>query len=289
MATALAKRLGGEIISCDSVQVYRGFNIGSAKPSLEEQRAIPYHCIDIRDWNDPFDAQQFRKVAGQAIIDTQSKGKLPILCGGSGLYLRVLRWGLADGPGADDALRKRLEQEEKLEPGLLVSRLIAADPQAGDSVDLQNPRRVIRALEILELSGKTPTQLRQEHGFREEEVPMSVFCLDWSNDNLRERLHRRLEQMLELGWVDEVRTLLAAGVSKECMPMTAVGYRNIVESLDAPIGESELFLGILKSTWAYARRQRTWMRKEKDVQMISREEYGDLDGVLEFIEEKIRE
>ena len=289
MATALAKRLGGEIISCDSVQVYRGFTIGSAKPSLEEQRAIPHHCIDIRDWSEPFDAQQFRKVAGQAIIDTQSRGKLPILCGGTGLYLRVLRWGLADGPGADEALRKRLEEEEKGQPGLLVSRLIAADPQAEDSVDLQNPRRGIRALEIFELSGKTPTQLRQEHGFREEEIPMSVFCLDWSNDNLRERLNQRLEKMLAAGWVNEVRTLLAAGVSKDCMPMTAVGYRNIVESLDAPMSESELSLGILKSTWSYARRQRTWMRKEKDVQMISREEYGNLEDLLEFIEKKTRE
>ena len=192
-----------------------------------------------------------------------------------------------DGPGADEALRKQFEEDEKRDPGILVSRLLAADPAAEDLVDLKNPRRVIRSLEIFELSGKTPTKLRQEHGFRKEETPMHVFCLDWSNDKLRERLRERLEGMLERGWIDEVRNLLAAGVSRDCMPMTAVGYRNIAEFLDSPVSQEELCLRILKSTWTYARRQRTWMRKEKDVQMISRDVSGELNEILELIETAI--
>ena len=286
VATALAKRLDGEIISCDSVQVYRGFDIGSAKPSLDEQRSIPHHCIDIRDWSESFDAQQFRELAREAIADCRSRGKVPIVCGGTGLYLRVLRWGLVEGPGSNEKLREQLENDERSDPGSLVRRLLEADPEAGACVDLKNPRRVIRSLEIFLLSGTTPTELRREHGFRVEETPMNVVCVDWPNDTLRERLGSRMEQMLNAGWVDEVRQLLDSGVSKDCIPMTAVGYRTLVESVDTPMNREELTRRILKTTWSYVRRQRTWMRKEKDVRLISREEFRELQSVVDEIEKR---
>lgn len=264
LALGLAEALGrGEILSCDSVQVYRGFDIGSAKPTREEQARIPHHLIDLCSWDEPFDAQQFRARAIEAQKDCRERKGTPILCGGTGLYLRLLRWGMADVPGADPVLRAEFAQWEAADPGALVRMLLEGDPEAGLHVDLKNPRRVIRALEIFRQSGLTPSRLREEHGFAEEEVPMEVVVLDWDPVLLRQRIGARLLQMQKAGWLSEVAGLLKAGVSRDCPGMSAVGYREMAAHLAGELCEGELVDRIEKSTWAYAKRQRTWMRKEK--------------------------
>ena len=286
IASSLASDLGGEIISCDSVQVYRGFDIGSAKPTSSEQKAVPHHGVDICDWWDAFDANQFRSMALKAIADCRSRGKVPILCGGTGLYYRILRWGLVDSPGTNEKLRSEFEQLEREHPGALVKRLLEVDPASAGLIDLQNPRRVLRALEIFELSGKTPTQLRRQHGFKTEEVPMLVASIQWEPKILRKRIQTRLNDMLAKGWVGEVQDLLANGVSADSVPMKSVGYREIASWLDFPTTDEELRSQIEKSTWTYARRQRTWFKKEKAVWPIIRTQNQNTTSVLTQIKEK---
>ncbi len=283
LALALAEASGGEIISCDSVQVYRGFDIGSAKPDAQERARVPHHLIDICDWSEAFDAQQFRVRASEAIKDCRARGKRPILCGGTGLYLRLLRWGLVDSPGADPALREALTRREADHPGSLAAELLAIDPEAEALVDLKNLRRVIRALEIYQRSGKTPSAVRAEHGFRHEETPMQVVMLDWETSVLRARVRTRLQEMLAAGWFEEVRGLLQSGVSRECPAMSAVGYRELASLEAGEVKADQVPALIEKSTWSYARRQRTWMRKEKDVRRCELHHPDELDPLIEAL------
>ena len=288
LAMALAEDCKGEIISCDSVQVYRGFDIGSAKPAAAERARVPHHLVDICDWSEPFDAQQFRTRAREAIEDCRARGKRPILCGGTGLYLRLLRWGLVDSPGADPALREALHQREAEQPGSLAADLVAIDPEAATLVDLKNLRRVVRSLEIYQLSGKTPSGIRAEHGFRHEEIPMRVLMLDWETSLLRSRVRSRLEEMLDAGWLEEVTQLLQSGVSRECPAMSAVGYREVASLVAGEINADQLPALVEKSTWSYARRQRTWMRKEKDVRRYELQAPHELGPLIEALVEEQR-
>lgn len=283
LAMALAEVTGGEIISCDSVQVYRGFDIGSAKPGATERARVPHHLIDICDWTEPFDAQQFRVRARAAIKGCRARGTRPILCGGTGLYLRLLRWGLVESPGADPILREALTRREAEHPGSLAAELLTLDPDAEAMVDLKNLRRVIRALEIYQRSGKTPSAVRAEHGFRHEETPMQVVMLDWETSLLRARVRARLQEMLAAGWLQEVEALLRSGVSRECPAMSAVGYRELASQVAGEVNPAEVPALIEKSTWSYARRQRTWMRKEKDVRRYELHQPEALDPLIETL------
>jgi tRNA dimethylallyltransferase len=265
---ALAEEFGGEIISCDSVQVYRGFEIGCAKPTSEERARIPHHLLDVVEWNQPFDAQQFADAAAQEIIAIRRRGALPIVCGGTGLYLRALRWGLIELPASDPKLRAEMEREELEAPGSLLRRLASIDPESARTVDSNNLVHIMRAIEIYELSGEPASLLRAKHGFSKERLPMKVFAVDRETADLRGRIVERTREMLNGGLFEEVERLLQAGVSSDCRPMRAVGYREVIESLEGVIDKPDLAEKIRSSTWAYARRQRTWLRKERAVQTV---------------------
>ncbi|OGQ80960.1 MAG: tRNA (adenosine(37)-N6)-dimethylallyltransferase MiaA [Deltaproteobacteria bacterium RIFOXYA12_FULL_58_15] len=263
-----ALRVGGEIISCDSVQVYRGFAIGCAKPTALEQRQVPHHLIDVVGFDEPFDAQRFRELAHAAIDDIRRRGKTPVLCGGTGLYLRTLRWGLVDAPPANEELRRRLMAQESETPGALYQRLQEVDWVTAQSTEPRNLVHIIRALEIHAHTGEPASILRSRHGFARELVPMRVVLLHRASNILRQRIVRRTEQMLAQGLLDEVSGLLKQGVPVDCRPMQSVGYReaaSVVLGNEPVIGLAER---IVHSTWVYARRQRTWFRRERDVEYI---------------------
>jgi len=269
VALALAGGDGGEIISCDSVQVYRGFTIGCAKPSDAEQAQTVHHLIDVVEWNEPFDAQLFRKMATLAIDGAGQRGRRPIVCGGTGLYLRALRWGLADTPPADPALRSKLAEREQASPGSLFQMLQEKDPASAQRIEPRNLVQIIRALEIGELTGEPASVVRGRHGFRTEQVPMRVVALEWPRDVLRERIVSRSRQMIEKGLLDEVRGLLRAGVAPDCRPMTSVGYREACAVVLGHAPEGGLAERIATSTWRYAKRQLTWLRKERDIEWVA--------------------
>jgi tRNA dimethylallyltransferase len=279
VAVGIAERLGGEIVACDSVQVYRGFEIGSAKPTAQEKSRAPHHVIDVVDWNEAFDAARYRELAARAARDIRERGKQPILCGGTGLYLRALRFGLVDAPPADQTLRRRLMDEEAGDPGSLYRRLAEVDPDTARRTEPANTVHIVRALEIWEQTGRKPSAVRAGHGFAREEVPMRVVALRWPAEVLRERIAQRSAQMVHGGLLDEVSRLLDAGVSLDCRPMQAVGYREAVAVVVGNAPEAGLADRIAKSTRALARRQRTWLRRERGVEWLDAE--GGLDAVAE--------
>ena len=276
VALTVAASAGAEILACDSVQVYRGFDIGCAKPTRAEQEQVRHHLVDVVDWSDAFDAQRYCTLALDAIADAALRGKRVILCGGTGLYLRALRYGLIDAPERDLTLRESLYAEEQTRPGVLYDRLQKLDPVSARSIEPKNLVHVVRALEIYTQTGELPSVLKARHGFTTERLPMRVVAIDWPREVLRERIRARTEAMLAAGLVDEVRGLIERGVPTTCRPMRAVGYREVCEWLE---GEAEgaaccattedLAQRIARATWEYARRQYTWLRKEKGVVWIS--------------------
>ena len=268
-AMALARRRPqGEIISCDSVQVYQGFQIGSAKPSPEAMAEIRHHAVDMVPWNVSFDAAQFVEAVDVALPEIRRRGHRPIVCGGTFLYLRALRYGLVPMPKSDPEVRARLQQWEREHPGWAVERLWQVDPQSAQSVDLQNPVRVLRALEIFELTGEPASRLRRVHGFETERIPMRLLALRWPDGLLRERIAARAVAMVEQGLLAEVQALLDAGVDPQCRPMTSVGYREAYQVIAGLAPHEGLAQRIAHSTWQYARRQRTWLRKEPGVEWL---------------------
>jgi tRNA dimethylallyltransferase len=247
------------------VAVFRDFVIGCAKPSADERARVPHHLIDVVGWNDNFDAQRYLTLARGALGDIARRGKLPVVCGGTGLYLRALRFGLVDVPAADADLRQRLYDEEARAPGTLYARLRQLDLETAQRTEPHNLVHVIRALEIIEVTGEPASRVRARHGFRGEEVPMRVIALSWPNDVLRDRIRQRAAAMVDGGLLDEVRGLLAQGVSPEARPMRAVGYKEAVAVAQGSEPKEGLAERIAKSTIAYARRQRTWLRREPNV------------------------
>lgn len=251
-----------EILSCDSVQIYRGFDVGSAKASPAQRSQAIHHGIDVADAKDPFDAMTYCSLADKARVEAQSRGHRLLLCGGTGLYLRALRFGLIDTPPADAALRQSLEAQEDTKPGYLHQRLLECDPKSAARISANNRHHLLRALEICITSGRPASALRAEHGFGVVRRKMAVVVVDRDSKELRAKIQTRSQKMLQAGLLDEVAALLQQGVPKDCRPMRAVGYRQAVAVLEGEACRTQLGEAIATATWQYVRRQRTWFRKE---------------------------
>lgn len=262
LALTLAKSIGAEIISADAVQVYRGCTIGSAKPTPQQRALVPHHLLDVAEPGQSFDASQFVRAATAAMADIRTRGRVPLLCGGTGLYLRALRLGLIEVPKAP-ALRAELEAADAEEPGASMRRLQALDPESARTIDPCNGAYVRRALEITLLTGRPASALRQEHSRAAELTPMVLWWVDRSDAALRVRIKRRAHAMLEQGFVAEVQRLLAAGVSPDSTAMRSLGYRDVVAMEQGRLAPEDLTAAIVRNTWQYVRRQRIWLRREE--------------------------
>jgi tRNA dimethylallyltransferase len=263
---------GAEIVSVDSVQVYRGMDIGTAKPSPEARRRVPHHMIDIVDPVDPFSVAEFQVRGRRAIADIQHRGSAVLIVGGSGLHFRSLVDPL-DFPPTDPAVR---EEVERLSLADAVAELLAADRVAGDLVDLANPRRVVRAVEILRITGRTPTE--RASGPRAEavrayrpEVDLAAVGID-PGDRLHGRVVRRLDGMLEAGFLDEVRALRLGPTAS-----TAVGYREMARVVEGAWDLDTARDRAIDATTALARRQRTYHRRDPRIEWL---EWHDDPAVL---------
>lgn len=259
LAVTLALELGAEIVGADSRQVYRHMNIGTAKPSAEQQRLVPHHLIDIVEPDVAFDVADWRECALRALADIGARGRVAIVCGGTGLYLRTLLQGLFAGPPADPALRRSLEAEERQAPGTLHARLAAVDPASAARIHRNDITRVVRALEVYERSGEPLSAWHERHRLAERPFDALVIEVVRPPEELRVRIDTRAHAMVEAGIVDEVRRL-GATYDLEAKAFSAIGYREARDCLRGRLAGNELAMAIARATRAYAKRQRVWLR-----------------------------
>jgi len=261
LGLALAERLDGEILCCDSMQVYRGMDIGTAKPTEAERRQRPHHLLDLVGPGDPFHAAAWAERARSAIREVTARGRLPIIVGGTGLYFRALTRGLFEAPPSDSEIRAR-HQAEAAADGVeaLYRRLAAIDPEAAATILPADLLRISRALEVHEQTGRTISDLRRR-GAPAEPLRLHTVIFDMPTPALRVRIDARVDAMMAAGFLDEVRALRAAGFGAT-RALQALGYRQLGAHLDGALGLEEAVAETKRTTVAYARRQRTWFRKE---------------------------
>jgi len=260
LALALAEEIGGEIISVDSMQVYRGLDLGTAKPSSAERARVRHHLIDICELTEPFDAAKFVRRAHAAVAEIQARKKIPIFCGGTGLYFQAYLEGLGEAPPADEKLRAKLEATPLAS---LLAELRARDPATFEKIDHQNPRRVIRAVEVIRLTGQPFSQQRAswDHASRRTPHAARLFCLTRPPDDLRRRINARVDEMFARGLVPETRKLLPLGLAENKTARQAIGYRQVVEHLRGERGLAETIELVKIKTRQFAKRQLTWFRR----------------------------
>ncbi|MGB6430551.1 MAG: tRNA (adenosine(37)-N6)-dimethylallyltransferase MiaA [Candidatus Acidiferrales bacterium] len=270
LSVFLAERFGGEILACDSTQVYRGFDIGTAKPAAAERRGIPHHLLDLVEPSDLFTAGEYRRRAELVLADLQSRGRLPILTVGTGLYLRALLEGLADAPERSAELRARLEARAAACGPAYLHRILAhLDPQSARRIAPRDRQKLVRAIEICVLAGKSVTELH-----RSGRDPLIGFApirigLNPPRAELRARIERRTHGMLAREWLDEVAELIRAGVPAQSKPFEFIGYRALREHLESRTSLADATAVIVQSTRRYAKRQLTWFRREPDVAWLA--------------------
>jgi tRNA dimethylallyltransferase len=298
IALRLAEQFGGEIISADSMQVYRGLDIGTAKPSPADRARVPHHLIDICNLTESFDAAQFARLAHRTVAEIQSRGHVPILCGGTGLYFKAFLEGLGEAPSADAKLRAELEAAplEKL-----LDELRERDPVTYDKIDKQNPRRVIRAVEVIRLTGKPFSEQQSRWGetaggpevgssrcddrTAQRAVPTNTnfYYFTRSSDDLRARINARVDAMFARGLVDETRELLKRGLAENKTAMQAIGYRQVVEHLRGERSLAETIELVKIRTRQFAKRQLTWFRVQKNVEWLELEPEESLEKCAQKI------
>jgi len=269
VALALAERLGGEIISVDSMQVYRGLDLGTAKPSPADRARVRHHLIDVVEPDAAFDTAQFVRLAQAAADDVAGRGCVPVFCGGTGLYFKALRSGLGAAPPGDPALRAELEARPL---AALLEELAARDRVAFARIDRQNPRRVVRAIEVIRLTGQPFSAQRADWsaapGSCDPQSAAPIFGLARTPADLRARVATRVDAMCAGGLVAETEQLLARGLAQNRTAMQALGYRQVVEHLRGERGLAETIALVKQRTWQFARRQMTWFRRQLEVTWI---------------------
>lgn len=282
LAVRVAERVGGEIISADSVQVYRGFDIGSGKPTADELARAPHHLLDCVDPSEPMDAARWAELADAAIAQICQRCRVPIVCGGTFLYVKALLYGLAPAPPADSTVRERHRALAETEGrAALHEKLREVDPACAARLAPNDLVRVSRALEVYELSGTTMTEWQGRHGFREPRFDARLVGVATTREALDSRIKARVAHMMAAGWMDEVRALVASG-HRHARAMSAVGYKQVLEAIDSgnDSDQDAVSAAVVRATRIFARRQRTWLR-DQPVEWI--EPTAGLEAVLDWL------
>jgi tRNA dimethylallyltransferase len=286
LGLALAERLGGEILNCDSTAVYRGFDIGTDKVPLDEQRGIPHHLIDIADPTDVYTAAQYARDANRVIREVHTRGKVPILVGGTGFYYRALTRGLFPGPGADEVLRARLDRiAVRKGPERLHRLLRRVDPDSADRIMARDRKRLVRALEVYFSTGRPLTAHFANTRSPVADCEVIAVALRIPADLTAERVARRVDRQFERGIVDEAQRLLAGGVPAEARPFGGLVYRQVMEMLRGARDEAATRALIIQENRRYARRQLIWFRKEPN--LIWFDGPGERPDTLHHVEEAL--
>lgn len=266
MALELAEVIGGEIVSADSRQVYRHLDIGTAKPTAAEQARVPHHLLDVADPDQLFDAARYRRLTLAAASAIHARRRPIVICGGTGLYLRALLHGLFRGPAAHPELRARLRGLEERSPGALHQRLAAADPASAARLHPHDLLRVVRALEVLELTGRPISAWQDEHRFADSGLHVLVLGCARSREELAARIAARCRAMLAAGLLDEIRGLWARGYGPELRPLQSVGYREMGTYLRGAADLATALEAFARATRRLAKRQRAWFGAQPAIQ-----------------------
>jgi tRNA dimethylallyltransferase len=281
LSIELSTRLSAEIVNADSMQVYRHMEIGTAKPTLEQRRTVPHHLIDVVDPDEPFDAARYLHLARAAIEDIKKRGRVPLVVGGTGLYMRVLTRGLCPGPSSDPELKNKLVADEKSKGlGQLYCDLVRIDPESAARIHPNDRQRILRALEVFSLTGVALSALQRSHGFREQLFPAIKVFINRERGELYERINRRVDSMLEAGFKDEVERLLAMGYVTQLKSMQSLGYRQMAAHLAGAVSIDEAACQIKRETRRYAKRQITWFRGDHEFRSF---DAGDTEGIYHYI------
>ena len=265
-AVFLAQKLNGEIISADSIQVYRGFDIGSAKPAPETLRIAKHHLIDVADAGDDFSMGDFVRMAEKIIDGIWEREKIPIVAGGTGLYIRGLLKGVFDAPKRDEEYRGSLREiAEQKGVSYLHDILTEIDPEAAKKIMRNDSQRIFRALELSHKTKRTMSELIREDGFGRDRYESIKIGVNLERGKLYEKIDARVDEFFRNGLIDEVRSLLASGVDAECNAFKAVGYREVVSFLSGEIDRDTMISLVKRNTRRYAKRQMTWFRKEEGI------------------------
>ena len=280
LGVALARRLGGEVVSADSMQIYRGMDIGTAKPTPEEMQGVPHHMIDIADPTENYSVSRYAAEAAACVDDILARGKLPVVVGGTGLYIDSLIAGrtFADGT-ADTALRQELsERYDEIGGEGLLGELRKVDPERAAKLHPADKKRIVRAMEVYILTGRTITQHDAETRAVPPRYDAAKIALDFAvRQDLYDRIDRRVDIMVQQGLFDEVRALLAAGVPADCTAMQAIGYKEAVAAVQGKAAPQDAVAAIQLASRRYAKRQLTWLRRDADLFWLRHEKTPDMD------------
>jgi tRNA dimethylallyltransferase len=269
LGISLARRAGGEIVSCDSTAVYRGFDIGTDKVPLAEQRGIPHHLVDVVEPNEEYSAARYARDAARVIRDITARGKLPILVGGTGFYYRALTRGLFDGPGRDEELRRRLERVAARRGHAALHRWLArVDPPSAARIQPPDVKRIVRALEVWIVTGRPLTEHFAATAPPLPEYDVTAIALQIPAEQTAERVARRVHAQFAQGLLDEMRALLARGIPETALPFTGLVYRQALEHLHGARNEADTRELIIRENRQYSRRQLIWFRKEPNLRWI---------------------
>ncbi len=273
LAVALAKELGGEVVSCDSMQVYKGMDIGTAKPTQEEMQGIPHHMLDVIEPTEDFSVSRYCALASPIVDDILARGKTAIVAGGTGLYMDALIRGNCFAPYPSTGMREKLEAQADAE-GMeaMLSLLTSIDPDSAARLHLADRKRIIRALEVYYETGETITA----HNLKTQSVPPKYhahwFALeDVNRTELYNRIDRRVDIMLKIGLIDEIKGLLQAGIPEKCTAMQAIGYKEFIDALNGRCTLQEATALVKQSSRHYAKRQLTWFRRNNAIHWLRRD------------------
>ena len=286
LSIKLAKLIDGEIISADSMQVYKGMDIGSAKITEDEMCGVKHYLIDVLDPKDDFNIYYFKEEAKKAFDEIRSKGKIPIIVGGTGFYIQGFLYDIdfCESEGENLPLRDELTEITKEKGSKALHDILKElDPKAAEAIHENNVKRVIRAIEFYKETGKSITDHNEEMRKRSSPYNFAYFCLTRNRKELYERIDRRVDKMIEEGLVEEVKRLKETGLSKDNHSMLGLGYKEILDHLDKKISLEEAIYIIKRDTRHFAKKQLTWSRREKDVITVDRDDFPSDGDILSFI------
>jgi tRNA dimethylallyltransferase len=288
IAVEVAKHLGSEILAADSRQVYRGMDVGTDKPPLTAREGIAHHLIDLVDPDEPFNAGLFRRHASAVIDGFYRRRMLPLLVGGTGLYLRTLLQGLCEAPPSDPLVRARLRDEAR-EQGheQVYARLVLVDPHTAAKLHPHDTSKILRALEVYDQSGFPLSSFQAKHGFGERPFSALVIGLNRARDHLYRRIEERIDWQLDHGLVDETKMLLERGYGRECPAMKGLGYRQVAGYLAGDCNWDEMVRQFKRDTRRFAKRQMTWFRREPELTWLMIEESEPLEQTVSRVTEMI--
>ncbi len=290
LSVELAKRVNGEIISADSMQVYRGMDIGTAKIKEEEKQGIPHFLIDEFEPDEEFNVTVFQKKAKQYIKEISDRGHLPMIVGGTGFYIQSVLYDIDfEKEEGNTEVRKKYEELASLKgKSYLHDLLKEKDMEYASEVSENNVKKVIRALEFYELTGKKLSEHNREQRTKESPYNFAYFVLTMNRDKLYKRIDARVDKMFENGLVDEVTRLMDEGYDRNLVSMQGLGYKEVISALNNEITMEDARELIKKSTRHFAKRQLTWFRRERDVTWLDLENYRNLEEIVDFILEILR-